>query len=171
MIEEHVGDLLAIDRGIIVHGCNARGRMGSGVALAIKHAFPLAYQAYQQQYRQSGLHLGDISVARVGDQKYVVNAVTQEDYGRDPDRVYVDYEAVRQCFSKVNALAKELGLPVHFPLIGCGLAHGDWRIVSCIIDETLDAAVPRHLWVRAAPNGINVRPSGLSDEASNANPL
>lgn len=171
MIEEHVGDLLAIDRGIIVHGCNARGKMGSGVALGIKHAFPLAYQAYQQQYRQSGLHLGDISVARVGDQKYVVNAVTQEDYGRDPGRVYVDYEAVRQCFTKVNALAKELGLPVHFPLIGCGLAHGDWRIVSRIIDETLDADVPRHLWIKAAATDQNAHPSSLSDGASNATSL
>jgi O-acetyl-ADP-ribose deacetylase (regulator of RNase III) len=171
MIEEHVGDLLAIGRGIIVHGCNARGRMGSGIALSIKHTFPLAYQAYQQQYRQSGLHLGDISVARVGDQKYVVNAVTQEEYGRDPDRVYVDYDAVRQCFTKVNVLARELGLPVHFPLIGCGLAHGDWHIVSRIIDETLDPDIPRHLWVRAEADGRNAHSSGLSDEASNANPV
>lgn len=169
MIEEHVGDLLAIKRGIIVHGCNAKARMGSGIALAIKHAFPIAYQVYQQQYRQSGLHPGDISIARVGDQKYVVNAVTQEDYGCDPDRVYVDYEAVRQCFTKVNALAKELGLPVHFPLIGCGLAHGDWRLVSRIIDETLEADVPRHLWVRAAAVDITARTGDLSDAASNAN--
>lgn len=148
MIEEHKGDLLAIERGIIVHGCNAQGVMGSGVALSIKHAFPIAYRAYRQQFEQSGLHPGDISVARVSAQKYVVNAVTQEFFGRDPDRIYVDYEAVRQCFTKVNDLAKELGLPVHFPLIGCGLAHGDWKIVSSIIDETLDADIPRHLWIR-----------------------
>lgn len=30
MIKEHKGDLLSVTEGIIVHGCNAQGVMGSG---------------------------------------------------------------------------------------------------------------------------------------------
>lgn len=34
-IERHVGNLLDATTWIIVHGCNARGAMGAGVAKAI----------------------------------------------------------------------------------------------------------------------------------------
>lgn len=40
MIEYRKGNLLDITSGVIVHGCNMRGVMGSGVALAIRNKYP-----------------------------------------------------------------------------------------------------------------------------------
>ncbi len=37
------GDLFATDIKTIVHGCNAQGVMGSGVAKSIRENFPKAY--------------------------------------------------------------------------------------------------------------------------------
>ena len=37
MIQYKKGDLLSVTKGIIAHGCNAQGVMGSGVALQIKN--------------------------------------------------------------------------------------------------------------------------------------
>lgn len=36
MIHEHEGNLLHRERGILVHGCNAQGIMGAGIARVIK---------------------------------------------------------------------------------------------------------------------------------------
>lgn len=73
----------------------------------------------------------------------VVNLMTQEDYGRDPYRVYVDYDAISRGFEAVLApLALDTGLPVYFPKIGCGLANGDWQEVSRRIEAAMPEGVP-----------------------------
>ena len=65
--------------------------------------------------------------------KLIANCITQEHYGYD-GHLYVDYDAIRKCMWALNAEAKvdDLG-PVAMPRIGCGLAGGDWNIVSKII--------------------------------------
>lgn len=147
MIHEHEGNLLHVQKGIIVHGCNARGVMGSGVAFDVRQIWPKAYACYRREYERAGLKLGDVIFYKPRDHLLIANAITQEDYGRDLSRVYVDYEAVRQCFEKVLVVARWLELPVHFPLIGCGLANGDWEIISEIIDKTIPDEFGKHLWV------------------------
>lgn len=147
MIHQHKGDVLSIEEGIIVHGCNAMGRMGAGIAKQIKDRFPVAYSAYKTEERINGLRLGSITVARVADDKHIVNGITQETFGGDPNKVYVDYDAVRQVFRRVNMVAEETGLPVHFPMIGCGLANGHWETIARIIDEEISDEIGKHLWL------------------------
>lgn len=151
-IQQHKGDLLAVARGIIVHGCNARGVMGAGVAAAVRKRFPAAYDAYLGRHRTVGLRPGDVIAVTVredaaGAQLIVANAVTQDDFGRDPQRVYVDYDALERAFVLVRGLALHHGLPVHFPLIGCGLANGRWEEVACCIERALGPEVDKHLWM------------------------
>jgi O-acetyl-ADP-ribose deacetylase (regulator of RNase III) len=152
-IQEHKGNLLAVERGIIVHGCNALGSMGAGVAVAVRKQFPQAYEAYRERHQSSGLRLGDVISVIVGEDAdrsarlIVANAITQEDCGREPGRVYVDYEAITKCFGLVRGLALHHGLPVHFPLIGCGLANGKWEEVAPRIEKALGPEVEKHLWV------------------------
>jgi len=149
-IQKHVGDLLAVDRGIIVHGCNAKGVMGSGVALAVRRKYPQAYAAYRKTYLEAGLRIGQIiPVVLTRDSKgptlILVNAITQEFYGTD--RRYVDYDGLARCFEQVAELARAHALrDVHFPLIGCGLAGGDWREVAPRIETALEG-LNAHLWV------------------------
>lgn len=144
MIHTRYGDLLEA-RGIIVHGCNAQGVMGSGVALAIRKKFPGAYKVYRNEHETRGLKLGSLTIWPE-DGVFVVNGVTQEFYGRDGKR-YVDYDAVREVFKSVANIQHTFGGSVNFPLIGCGLGGGDWDVVATIIQETQHPATELNLWV------------------------
>lgn len=150
-IEKHVGDLLSVSHGIIVHGCNAQGVMGAGVAAAVRATYPGAYDTYRAAHSESGLKVGQIVPYTAKSENgcpglIIVNAITQEFYGQDGRR-YVDYDGVRKCFEQVADLARRSELTdVHFPLIGCGLAGGNWPDVAPIIEQTL-AGLNAHLWV------------------------
>lgn len=139
------GDALAGTERFFCHGCNAQGVMGSGIAAQVRAQFPAAYKAYREQYEREGLKLGDRISVDCGT-KTIINAVTQEHYGRDPNTVYVSYEAIEKAVRGINAwsalaensapMKRMIGQPkeVAFPLIGAGLANGDWDIISKIIE-------------------------------------
>ncbi len=135
------GDALSHEEGIIVHGCNCHGVMGAGIAKSIKNCFPNAYNVYRHEYENNGLFLGNITYTMVLPNKIIVNANTQYDTGTD--KRYVNYEAVAKCFSKVLELAdlqySKTGkkLDIVFPMIGAGLAGGNWKIIETIILETI----------------------------------
>lgn len=138
-IEYIKSNLLLTDVKHIVHGCNSRGVMGSGVAKAIRDWYKLAYQDYEDVYNSNGLALGDIVVSVQPDGKTIHNAITQQDYGRDSSRVYVSYWAIAEAFRKINQWGiKEIALPK----IGAGLANGDWNVISAIIENTLTDTKP-----------------------------
>ena len=147
MIEYRTGDLLAATSGHIVHGCNARGVMGAGVALAIKNKWPEVYNDYRQQYQDTGLHLGQVQPVVVGQGLMVWNAITQQTYGNDGRR-YVSYDAIAECFEKLNdqiATMPSIQSRIHIPKIGAGLAGGDWDVISTIIHSVVD--YPVTVWV------------------------
>jgi O-acetyl-ADP-ribose deacetylase (regulator of RNase III) len=47
MLHYKKGNLLEVKEGIITHGVNCQGVMGSGVALAIKQKYPSAFYSYK----------------------------------------------------------------------------------------------------------------------------
>jgi O-acetyl-ADP-ribose deacetylase (regulator of RNase III) len=156
MINERQGNVLDIEEGIIVHGCNSHGVMGSGIAKEVRARFPHAYQVYTMAYAKAineglpGLPLGSVTWAKVGFNKWIVNAVTQKDYGRDPSVVYVNYQAMYDAFARIQENIEDGdidNLGVHFPLIGCGLANGKWDKVSEIIELALGDSIEKTLWI------------------------
>ncbi len=148
MINTITGNLIStIKSGIIVHGCNAQGVMGSGIALQIKNTYPTAFNDYRSHYLQYGLKPGNVVISQVKDGPVICNAVTQEFYGRD-GRKYVSEEGVKQAFESISSYALWNNiLEVHFPLIGCGLGGGKWEEIGAIIDEALDDSITKTLWV------------------------
>lgn len=129
------------DVHIIVHGCNAQGRMGSGFAKELRDRFPEAYGAYMQHHKQFGLTMGTNVPYTVSKNLVIMNAITQEFYGYDGSK-YVSYDAISSCFESINNLSFELQkdgtkVTVHFPMIGAGLAGGKWEIIETIIEEEL----------------------------------
>lgn len=129
-----IGDVTEASERAVVHGCNARGRMGSGVALAIRNKFPKAYQDYRFEYNTEGLVMGAVYMT-VTKGFYIFNAITQDD--ANTVRRNADYEAIYKAFEKLNDDAAVLKLPaIAMPRIGAGLAMGNWRIISTIIEET-----------------------------------
>ena len=164
------GNLLDITRGIIVHGCNCHGVMGSGVARAIRDKYPSVFNAYQDRFFRHGLYLGTTQFVMHDSTPYqdrrgllwwasyelptelvICNAMTQHDYGPDGSR-YVDYDAISSCFFQVAMAAKKLDLPIYLPLIGAGLGGGSWAEISRRIEQatqrldvtvvTLDGVIP-----------------------------
>lgn len=134
-------------KGLIVHGCNAQGIMGSGVALAIKDKWPVVFKHYRQAFEMGQLPLGAVQFVAVESGVMVVNAITQYGYGRDGKR-YVNYEAVAKAFEQIRDYAEDFGQVVNFPLLGAGLGGGDWEIISTIINRTLGDEVVKNLWVQ-----------------------
>jgi O-acetyl-ADP-ribose deacetylase (regulator of RNase III) len=140
-------NLVEEERGIIVHGVNAQGKFGAGFAKQLSQKYPHVMLDYLHKYRTTGLHLGDIITTHIWKDLYIVSGVTQQYYGRNPHVTYVSYPAIKTVFEKVNVLALELNLPVKFPLIGCGLANGEWSIVREIIRGALDPSIDASLYV------------------------
>jgi O-acetyl-ADP-ribose deacetylase (regulator of RNase III) len=131
VIEYRYGDILTTDSKYICHCVNAQGVMRSGVAKAIRDAYPRAFEVYRAEYDLKGrLSLGSVIGADCG-KHIILNLVGQKNYGRD-GALYVDYMAIRKGIAAIN---KNISEPVSFPLIGCGLAGGNWKIVSAIIEE------------------------------------
>ena len=147
--------------GVIVHGCNAQGVMGSGVAKIIRDRWPIAYTEYREAYNTLGLETGDVIFAQVQEDAglnatlYVANAVTQEFYFRHPkakgETVFIDYDSVAKCFEDIADFMEdgEFTVPnLHMPLIGAGLAGGEWDRIEGIILETLkDKDINLYLWI------------------------
>jgi len=65
---------------------------------------------------------------------YVVNCYTQYHYGKKFG-VPLDYDAITLCMRKINY--KFNGKRIGLPIIGCGLASGDFNIVREIIIKEL----------------------------------
>jgi O-acetyl-ADP-ribose deacetylase (regulator of RNase III) len=150
-IQTKVGNLLHVKAGHIVHGCNAQGVMGSGVALGVKQDFPQAYEAYTQVYTKHGLKLGQAYPVLINPNLMIWNAVTQNLYGKGSRMV--SYDAVEECFSVVNYFIHEHEadqkqaptMEVHIPLIGSARGGGNWEIIREIIEQTMD--YPVTLWL------------------------
>jgi len=118
---------------VIIHGCNCFNTMGAGIAPQIAKAFPSAYNADQVTILGDKTKLGTISIGfeqHLG--LFVINAYTQFDYkGKKP----IDYAALQRSFAQIKTLFS--GKKIGYPAIGCGLAGGNWDIVSKLIDVTL----------------------------------
>jgi len=139
---------------VIAHGANCRSTMGAGIAVSMAKTFgcnnfPL--ELIGPDIRKLGnidykafINEGDKAVC-VDDIKevnqhviYVVNAYTQNMYGKnhkDGKSAPVDYEAITMCMRKMNVVFK--GLHIGLPLIGAGLAGGNWNKINEIIKTEL----------------------------------
>lgn len=152
------GDLLAAEEPAIVHGCNAKGVMGKGVAKLIRERYPTAYEAYREAHQKVGLKLGQ-TIWVPCDPHIVINAITQDDYRRNPygSSKHADYDAIRAAFHEINGLAKNSGFgsidSIALPLIGAGLAGGEWRIIAEIIEEECKTVQPVVYLLGSSPWG------------------
>lgn len=142
------GSFLDAPERYIVHGCNAQGRMGSGAAKVLMDRYarvrPTYIAEYERHKREEIPFLGTAHyVINEPDEHIVINAITQENCG-DDGALYVSYDAIAEVFEQINNAATAItgyvpSMPVMdavaMPLIGCGLAGGDWKIVSEIIEN------------------------------------
>ena len=133
------GDLVKFAKNgefdVIVHGCNCECAMAGGIAKQIKKAFPRAYEADCNTASGDANKMGSISFARVNlnNEKLlvIVNGYTQLMAGGN-----VNYDALRKVMRQVKQ--NFYGLRIGYPMIGSGLAGGEWALIEKIIKEELN---------------------------------
>ena len=135
------GDLIALGRSgrfdVIVHGCNCCHAMGAGIARAIAETFPQALAADRATEHGTRAKLGTISHSVAngldGHKLVIANAYTQYHYAGDAP--LVEYDALQAAFEAVAAQFP--GARVGYPLLGAGLAGGDWEEIAPRIEAAL----------------------------------
>ncbi len=139
------GDLLELfDQGefdVMIHGCNCRKKMKSGIAGQIAQKYPIVVERDMRTTDDPYSKIGCVDFIHLPDNRIICNAYTQIDYGRDKNKVYVKYDAIRDCFNKIDQYVKNLEflynkpLCIGIPKIGAGLANGDWSTIENILKE------------------------------------
>lgn len=127
------GDITNIERGIIIHQVNNKGVMGAGVAKSIRAKYPSHYT----DYSRASLQLGSLVCSRISNTFGVIGMVSQNGYGRDKNVIYTDYSAFRSCLEQIRVFYnKNPRIKYYMPYnIGCGLANGNWSVISAMIEE------------------------------------
>jgi O-acetyl-ADP-ribose deacetylase (regulator of RNase III) len=138
-------DISTISKGVVAHGVNCQGVMGSGVAASLRSAYPQIFTTYKKicddyENNPNWMMLGLVDIVEVSgefeDELLIVNCFTQERYGRD-GKVYADAKAVFKSLDQAIELADGLALPFFMPKIGCGLGGLSWEHDVEVIVEAL----------------------------------
>lgn len=143
-IEYRKGDLFQTDIKHILHGCNSKGVMGSGVAKTVRSLYPEAYERYTL-WCSKGFRLGTSLLVPSND-KVIINAVTQQNYGKVSEQTgpnpvrYVSYDAIADIFAQLEQTIPETTIAM--PKIGAALGGGDWYVISAIIESSCKTIKP-----------------------------
>lgn len=142
MIDLIQGDITKVQNGLICQQVNCQGVMGAGLAKQLRDKYPQVYEEYKEYIFARKVHylagskmLGLVNPVFIDKDLLILNIFGQDDYGTD--KRYTDYGALRKAFEYIESvIAPSYNLPVYIPYgIGCGLAGGDWSIVSMIIND------------------------------------
>lgn len=130
-------DITTVEAGIVGHGVNCQGRMGSGVALAIKNKWPEVYKKYMTLSPKLA-PLGKVQFVSISDDLHIANMFTQDNYGYDGAR-YASVDAIRMSMNRVCFTASLMNMDVYIPKIGSGLGGLDWDIeVAPVIEQVAE---------------------------------
>lgn len=119
-----------------MHQCNCFCRMGRGIAPQLASAFPEVREVDNYTIPGDIEKMGHFSVTRKTS-PIIYNLYGQyhwKDHQPEPGR-NTDYGKLAYSIISASKDMESKGVrSVGIPLIGCGLAGGDWEIVKCIIE-------------------------------------
>lgn len=147
MLIPQVKNITSVTEGIIVQGCNAQGKMGSGAAKAIRDKWPQVFLPYHHfctnivdASKKSAL--GVVVLVEITPTLFIANGITQIFYGTDGKR-YADLDAIRNVLYAVGTHSVNSGmLPIYLPKLGSGLGGLDWDTEVLPIVEQFADDVP-----------------------------
>lgn len=134
-------NILRETRGIILHGCNARGAFNSGLAGQIRSMYPIVFTEYRK-LKFGSAALGEFQPVQVSDTLFIGNCITQMDFGRTPNTRYASPIAIQSALNKAFFWAALMDKPLFTPEIGCGLGGLSWEEIAPIY-EMLEAKYPK----------------------------
>lgn len=144
------GDLIELFKegefDVIVHGCNCFATMGAGIALTMGNEFPEAKAADKRLKIPNGKkRLGKLSYAEIDgipndkDKAFVFNLYTQFNPGPD-FKMKALKDSLGNMIKQLEFQYEEFDpsdIKIGFPLIGCGIAGGDWNEVKKVIKKMM----------------------------------
>lgn len=140
------GDLIELfkkgELDVIAHGCNCYATFGAGIALTIGRKFPEAKDAdLYQDLKEGESRLGKMTSADIVIDEATIgtiyNLYTQLNPGRDfrMQALRKSLKLMKEDILKSIGLWEEEEIRIGFPLIGCGIAGGDWNKVRKVIQN------------------------------------
>ena len=129
---------------VIIQQCNCFNTQGSGLAKNIRQEYPEVYNVDAATIKGYRSKLGTFTHAVINRENispvgYIINLYGQYAYGGK--ELQTDYEAQRKGLKSIAEFLYKQGtletIKIGVPLLGCGLANGDWSIVEQIIQEEL----------------------------------
>lgn len=138
-IHYRIGDVLKAmetkEVDMVAHGVNCRGGFGSGIAGQITSRYPLVRSKYMgKHFGPEGWKLGDVQIVLLDDSnngRIIANCATQDTFGIG---VHADYQAIHRVMVALHHFSSTRGIKLGIPLIGAGLAGGDWATITKIIE-------------------------------------
>lgn len=134
---------------IIAHCCNDLGIMGAGVAAAIAHKWPQVREQYVKWSKHETMFTGGmLQIVPVDKTLFVANIIGQHGVVGPNNPKPINYEwlfrgmerlaswiqnfrSVKICMGSSFELTK---VTLHVPLIGAGLAQGNWELIETLMD-------------------------------------
>lgn len=124
----------------LIHGCNWQKVMGAGIAKEIKQRFYGAYEI--DLHNKNGI--GDYSVYMHTSTHFIFNAYTQIHWRNnfvENDTINDRYGYIKSSLTAIYNEWKPAGhnigiynpIDVYIPLLGAGLAGGDWKVIRKLI--------------------------------------
>lgn len=140
------------DSCVIAHIVNDIGLMGSGVAKALYEKWLIVKTSYlnwhSTNYKSNSqsdycyFQLGETQFVLVEeiqtnfdgiDYKIVANMIAQHSIISKGEKKPIRYDALDKCLKEVYSRCLKIGMNLHMPKIGSGLAQGDWNEIEKII--------------------------------------
>ena len=145
-------DILTSNESYILHQVNALGVMGAGIAKEIKKDISDSdFQKYRKYVLEK--YKGKDALGRVllfksinYSNRFYFNLIAQENVGTSQRQT--DYDALKNCFLRIAKYCvknkiKAIAIPYK---MSCGLAGGDWNIVSLMIEDILLPVTNIHIY-------------------------
>ncbi len=120
-------------KGVIAHGVNCRNAFGSGFAGQIAKKYPRVKERYHVYPFKE---LGNIQWVLVSENLCVANCFIQDNYGLPFPKLerHIKYSSLVYCLEELEGGVTD----IHMPVIGCGLAGGDWKIVKELLKDIFE---------------------------------
>lgn len=149
-IEYVVGDATSRPTGnaniLLIHIVNNRGGFGKGFAENLATRYPIVKDEYRTWYGTRGrkgntFQLGNVQWVSLYENFYVGNMLCQNGYMSPDNPIPLDYNALDKCLTEVARVARFANAIVQAPKFGAGLAGGDWKFISELVEDAITTPV------------------------------
>jgi len=151
------GNIIESNAQVIAHGCNRKGVMGAGVAKVIRTAYPECFKPYLDACMRKE-PLGSIIPVECHDDRWVVNILSQNTFGKRGTGVFATPEAILDGLNNTfNWMRGNELSTIALPEIGAsygGLTREDFYSTLEAADSSGIEVEVRHLNLKAKVQDI-----------------